>query len=38
MKFCDGQFKLLGVAFDTNLDNLSELNFAPKFEKLKKYF
>ena len=35
LKFCDGQVKLLGVTFDANLKNLSDLNFVPKLEKLK---
>ena len=35
LKICNGQVKLLGVTFDANLKNLSDLNFVPKLEKLK---
>ena len=35
LKICAGQVKLLGVTFDSNLNNLVNLNFIPKLEKLK---
>ena len=33
--FCNSHVKLLGIIFNANLDNLFELNFVPKIEKLK---
>ncbi len=35
LTFCLGHVKFLGVTFTTDLKNMEELNFIPKFEKLK---
>jgi hypothetical protein len=35
LTFCFGEVKLLGVSFNVDLTNLFELNYIPKFDKLK---
>jgi hypothetical protein len=35
LSFCNSEVKLLGITFNARLDNLFELNFVPKIEKLK---